>query len=378
MHYVSAFPVQRKDRKGRPWVGVLKYKDPNGKWREVRKTFPGVKYKRDAQRLLAEWREEMELEAECPARSLTVKEAVVAHLSDQRCMGQISKATYWNNLRAAEWGLFPYLGDLSLGDLSPAKFQRYVIQLSKKYKPSTVGTVAAILWKTCKAAYWMEELNNDPTKGVKLPPLKERRINYLDAEGRKKLFAELSRESKFYLPATIAFYTGMRAGEICALKWKDIDLSIGCIHVKRSVKKYRNDSGEIVLEVSSTKTYKDRTIPIVSQLQEVLIDQWNVHGLDYDGYVVKDRDSLLLCTSFLKWSRRHGVIGAQGKCITMHGLRHTFATMCVQSKMDVKSLSSILGHASAAMTLDVYASADEEAKRANMALFEKMVNEEQM
>ena len=293
-------------------------------------------------------------------------------------MGQISKATYWNNLRAAEWGLFPYLGDLSLGDLSPAKFQRYVIQLSKKYKPSTVGTVAAILWKTCKAAYWMEELNNDPTKGVKLPPLKERRINYLDAEGRKKLFAELSRESKFYLPATIAFYTGMRAGEICALKWKDIDLSIGCIHVKRSVKKYRNDSGEIVLEVSSTKTYKDRTIPIVSQLKEVLIDQWNAHGLDYDGYVVKDRDSLLFCTSFLKWSRRHGVIGAQGKCITMHGLRHTFATMCVQSKMDVKSLSSILGHASAAMTLDVYASADEEAKRANMALFEKMVNEEQM
>ena len=73
MHYVSAFLVQRKDRKGRPWVGVLKYKDPNGKWREVRKTFPGVKYKRDAQRLLAEWREEMELEAECPARSLTVK-----------------------------------------------------------------------------------------------------------------------------------------------------------------------------------------------------------------------------------------------------------------------------------------------------------------
>lgn len=377
MRYMSAFLVQRKDRKGRPWVGVLKYKDARGEWREVRKTFSGVRYKRDAQKLLAEWREEMELDAEHSTRALTVKEAVIAHLSDQRCMGQISKATYWNNLRAAEWGLFPYLGELNLGDLSPIVFQRYVIQLSRKYKPSTVGTVAAILWKTCKAAYWMEELGSDPTKGVTLPPLKERRINYLDAEGRRKLFAELAKDSKFFLPVMIAFYTGMRAGEICALKWEDVDLDIGRIHVKRSVKKYKNDDGEIVLEVSSTKTYKSRTIPIVSQLRELLIDQLGEHGSDYDGYVVKDRDPLLFGTSFLKWSRRHEVMGVQGKCITMHGLRHTFATMCVQSKMDVKSLSSILGHASAAMTLDVYASADEEAKRANMVLFEKMVSGEQ-
>lgn len=61
--------------------------------------------------------------------------------------------------------------------------------------------------------------------------------------------------------------------------------------------------------------------------------------------------------------------------MTMHGLRHTFATLGVQSGMDIKSLSSILGHSSAAMTLDIYASDDEQAKKLAMKRFRLFLDE---
>lgn len=373
MHYASAFLVRREDRKGKPWVGVLKFRAPDGRWHEKRKTFSGVKFKREAQRLLVEWRERMEEQAAYPKGIETVREAVLSHLDEQRCMNQISNATYWNHVKTARWGLFPYLGDVRMDDLSPVVFQKYIIELSQKYKPSTVGTVVAILWKTCKAAFWMGEMRKDVTAGVVLPPVKERKINYLDGHGRKRLFEELNHESKFYVPVMIAFFTGMRAGEICGLRWEDVDFSENVVHVRRSTKKYKDKAGKWVIEVSATKTYKRRIVPLSGQLRETLLSWMQVHKFEFEGYVIPDRDPLLFCTSFLKWSGRHGVKGVLGKPISMHGLRHTFATMCVQAKMDVKSLSSILGHASAAMTLDVYASADEEAKKANMLLFEQMV-----
>lgn len=69
---------------------------------------------------------------------------------------------------------------------------------------------------------------------------------------------------------------------------------------------------------------------------------------------------------FKKWSSRNKLDSVLGKPITFHGLRHTFATLGVKSKMDIKSLASILGHKDAAMTLNIYASDDEQAKQINI------------
>ena len=82
-------------------------------------------------------------------------------------------------------------------------------------------------------------------------------------------------------------------------------------------------------------------------------------------------------SAFEKWAKRNELISVLDKPLTMHGLRHTFATIAVESKMDIKSLASILGHKDAAMTLNIYASDDENAKQANIMALAAMMEQEE-
>lgn len=364
MYYTSASLSRMKGRKGSPWRGTLSYKDEWGRYRQVRKVFSGIELKRDAKIALQEWRAEMELKAELQENK-TLEQAVEFHLARQLSMNQISEVTLQNSLRLARKSVFPYIGIIRFGDARREDLQRLIDFLIVSYKPTSVRTIFSIVSKTFKEAYRRGELNVDPTVGVILPRVTRREVNYLDCSGRERFFGEMTQACPFYLASMIAYYTGMRAGEICALRYKDIDFSVLTIRVERAAKEIKTENG-VRIKISDTKTHKTRSIPILPQLQTILEGEYVEGFSDADSFVVSQRNPRLLCTSFLKWSRRHGVLGATGKPITMHGLRHTFATLGVQSGMDIKSLSSILGHSSAAMTLDIYASADEHAKRLAM------------
>ncbi len=367
MYYTSASLVRMKDRKGSPWRGTLSYKDEWGRYRQVRKVFSGIKLKRDAKIALEEWRAEMELKAELDA-SKTLEQAIEFNLARQLSMNQISEVTFHNSLRLAQRSIFPYLGKIRFVDVEHRDLQRLIDLLVEDYKPTSVRTIFAIASKTFKEAYRRGELKADPSAGVVLPRVTKRKVNYLDATGRDRFFGEMSPACPFYLASLIAYYTGMRAGEICALRVRDIDWEAKTIRVEKSAKEVRTGEG-VRVDISDTKTYKTRSIPILPQLERVLKSANEDGSRVEDDFVVPQRNPRLLCTSFLKWSHRHEVFGAEGKPMTMHGLRHTFATLGVQSGMDIKSLSSILGHSSAAMTLDIYASDDEQAKKLAMERF---------
>lgn len=373
MYYTASCLIRRNDRKSKPWVGILKYKDSQGKWREKRKTFSGVRYKRDAKKLLEAWRVEMEEKSAHASSGQFVRDAILEYLALQHKMHVLSNATYSNQRKVAEWGIFPYLGDMRLSNVTRNVLQCYIFELSGRYSPKSVRTISAILLKTCKAAYRDGKLLQNITEGLELPDEKGREISYLDRGGREVFFMALKEDSTFFLPASIAFYTGMRAGEVCALRWDDIDFEANIVRVLRSAKVYKDGNGEKAIEISDTKTYKSRTVPLLPQLRKILLESREKENHGTNSYVINRRDPHLLCTSFLKWSQRNKVLSVTGKPISMHGLRHTFATMAVQAGMDVKSLSSILGHSSAAMTLDVYASADEHAKQVNMKLLGELL-----
>lgn len=358
------------NRKGKPWRGTLQYKDPETqKWRQITKVFPDCQTKSEAKVELAKWREKKEEEASLVNSGRTVETAIRGYLANQRRLNTISLVTYQNSLRLAETIIFPLIGKKLFVGLSKVEVQDFVNELAKKgYKPSTSRTIFAILSKTYKDAFKRDEVLRDPTKGIALPRDIKGQINYLGIGGRRKFLALMTESCNFYLPTMIAYYTGMRAGEICALQWKDINLATRTIRITKTAKDYRTDSGRHEVEISNPKTPKSaRTIPIIDELGEILTDQAKRAKPQVNDYVVEWRNPRLLCASFQKWATRNEVIGEAGKPITMHGLRHTFATLGVQSGMDIKSLSSILGHSSTSMTLDTYASDDEQAKRFAMS-----------
>lgn len=366
MYYTSAHLQYCKDRKNK-WRGVLKHKDPiQNKWVEKKKTFAGVKYKRDAQIELNKWREEMEAKAPYVSNKLTVSIAITKYLQMQYRLNQINVSTYQGSLKIIETVINPRIGNKEFAEFSKKDAQDFINDLAKDYEPQSVRRYFNIVSKTFKEAYRNDELLRDPTKDVILPRIIRKPINYLDSEGRKKFLSVMTERSSFYLPSMLAYYTGMRSSEISALQWKDINIPMRTINVRQSAvfEKDPEKNNELRLFIGETKTPKSRrTIPIVAQLVPILLKAAEDKNPNINDFVVSQQNPKLLSTSFLKWANRNKIIGSAGKPISMHGLRHTFATVGVQSGMDIKSLSSILGHANTAMTLDIYASDDETAKR---------------
>ena len=372
------------ERRGKGWVGYLSYKDELGKWRKKKRAF-STKYKRDAFKMLNEWRDCEETRVERGNSPETIRDAVTCFLKQQRCLGLISEVTYQRNVRQAEYAVFPYIGDIDFYGITSTQLQAWVNTLSLKYAASSVNTYYAIFSKAYRYAFRVGKITRDARVGVVLPKQKGRhQIAYLDYEGRKRLNQLIeggevkhARSNDLYVPIVIAYYGGLRAGEICALKWQDIDFHGNVIRVTKSAKQIKNDSGKNVVIVGDTKTYSTRTVPIMPQLKNALLEQIALNKPRAMDWLCAWRNPRHLGSAFQKWACRNRLYSSLGKPITIHGLRHSFATNAVQSKMDIKSLASILGHKDAKMTLNVYASDDEMAKQSNMAMLAEMLLEEE-
>lgn len=379
MFYTSAFLRKVKDKDGSHWVGVLSYKDVDSSWKQKSKSFKKCKYKRDAQQALNKWWEDEESKISIKDREQTLDVAMEDCLKKQKHLGIISNRSYNDDLRIVRKTLDPLCGKWVVKDIDSEQLQELVNTMSAKYKPSTVRDYYAIVTKSIKNKVTDDDLYKKMTKDVTLPKDEVRRINYLDKDGRKKFLASMVNEnSQFYYPSMIAYYSGMRAGEICGLRWRDINFALNIITVDYAAKDYDEyETGETIEEMGDTKTHKRRVIPLMPQLKAILLARMEEVNPKPDDLVCNHRRPRLLCTSFQKWAKRHQIIGTLGKPITMHGLRHTFATVSIKSGMDVKSLQSILGHASAAMTLNVYASDDDDAKMLAMAKLSNFFDNEE-
>ena len=372
MYYTSGNVRKRKDKKGQPWQGVLRHKDDNGEWHEVKKSFSQAKSKGEAQAMHKAWWDQMEKEAaqkELRDRpQTTVVDAIRVYLERQHVMGILSTATFQRQYSQVHFAIEPYLGQNDFYTLTRKDVSDYIHEVSKKYSAQAVRNYFSIILKTYKDAVRNGLISKNPCDLQELPKIPDHRINYLDKEGRKKFLASINQldpSDYRYIVGMLAYYTGMRASEIAALEWGDINFAVDRIFVNKAASAVKDEHGRNVVEIKQTKSSAGkRTIPISLQVKEALLNYLGDNEPRSSDYVLdKDhRNPSNLCGCFLSWSRSRGIIGVLGKPITLHGLRHTFATVAVQSNADIKSLSSILGHARADITLNIYASDDEDAK----------------
>lgn len=218
-------------------------------------------------------------------------------------------------------------------------------------------------------------VRRDPCALVKPPKLPKKPPNALDAAGRNAVRALLvdGAPTPENTAALMALYTGMRRGEVCGLMWRDVDLDAGTIFVSRSIGVGTGGAYEKEPKTGGSR----RTIAIPGDLKKALrrrraameADAMRAGvPLEPTTYVIGEFTGGYLSPDTLsgRWAtiaHNNGLVGTQGRVVTFHDLRHTYATMAIAEGIDVKTVSSTLGHSSAAMTLDVYASADPKAKR---------------
>ena len=387
MKYTSVSVRQLKNRKGKPWQARAKYKDMNGKWKEVSQVFPEAKGKKEAKRMADEWLDNLNAEADNmpnASKNDTLDKIYLDYLTFQLETGVIEKSTYSNNLYYYNKYIKPYLGNYIFALIDRTVINGWITKLYQLgLSQNTIHTTYARLKKVYNYYYNSGELKNNPFKGVTMPKKGEPKTTHLTKEQMDNVLSAVYLDYKpqepIFIGILLAFYAGLRRGEICGLRWNDIDFHKKTISVRSAV-----GVSEGIGEGDYTKNPKNkssiRTFPMLPQLEEALKECYNTIKPKDNWFVIGNKESFMRPQQFnrlfAEFVDRNNLVDAYGKKITPHGLRHNMATVGIRAGMDIASLSLIMGHASRAMTLDTYGDANADALNiASKKLGETFVND---
>lgn len=380
----SSFCVQRE---GRAWRARAKYKDELGRWRAKTKTLAGAVGKREAERAAREWFDALNAEAEGAAEAApvaaaqSVGEFMAEYVDGCSVHAEPSTVNGYRYILRQQVDPYPIAG-IPVNALRPEKVRAWLAALTERYGAATVSKAFVLLRSAMRQAVNDERLLRNPTDGVRPPKRKRPEPNAIRDEDRRRLAATLAGASQTpdVVGMTLALYTGMREGEICALRWRNVDLGAGTIDVRESIGK---DGGRYYVKEPKTSgsrrtvAYPAPVARALSARRAEMMEEAIRAGVSFspDMFVLGriDRDGTTGDFRFLHprtlWERWRAfsdllaLIGTQGRRPTFHDLRHTYATTAIAAGVDVKTVSSQLGHANAAMTLNTYADADPDAKR---------------
>ena len=187
------------------------------------------------------------------------------------------------------------------------------------------------------------------------PSIERKELPILSFNDLKRLTANiLDHPNSTKVAVSLALFAGLRIGEICALRWDDIDMNERILCVRHTVSRVAatpSDPAHTMLILDKPKTATSlRHIPICTQLYEVLS---NYRQYVKSNYVVSNKPSFISPRT-LEYRFQIFLKKANISPIHFHSLRHTFATKCIESGVDIKSLSEILGHANVSITLTTY------------------------
>lgn len=264
----------------------------------------------------------------------------------------------------------PYLGEKNVCDITAPiinsflqdKIENGRLDGKGGLSPSYVRSMMIIIQSAINFA--SEESLCQPLKSnVLKPPVTKKDINILTKEEQQRIEHGInSREDPTSLGILISLHTGLRIGEVCALTWKDIDFNNGVLKVRHTIARVRDSkfSKSSILVLDNPKTSASiREIPISSVLKNSLSEYAPISKSEF---VVSTSKGFVSPRTYDY--RFHKIITVLGlPPINYHVLRHTFATRCIESGVDVKSLSEMLGHSNVSITLNTYVHSSMEMKK---------------
>ena len=374
----------------------------------------------------------------------TVPAYVESYIAHKEEAGKVQPSTVASYRQSATY-ISHGLSRVTMEELDFRIVQNWVNGLNRKgYAPQTVKKSFQVLRNACKDAVRRGDIRSNPCYDVELPSRVASEPNALDAAGvarmnalldigadedtpiseRARRLAELmgpkadgsprdaaemervvraARPCPMTLGARLALNSGLRAEELCGLRWRCVDFHrgegsavtgatirvlevIGRTKGSTFVKQPKSKAGRRDIEVgpgpaaelsrrrsemladAKAKGITSKRFDSLHVLGDVLA------GADGDGGRRGWMDPHWLGVQWGRLSRRAELFGTEGRPVTMHDLRHTYATQAIANGIYVRTLASVLGHADVSLTLNTYAAADPDAKRRVVAVMDGVMS----
>ena len=287
----------------------------------------------------------------------------------------IKESTYSRYVHLANAHILPYLGKLPTGKLTTQAVEKHISFLLNKGRvdkkgglaPKTVSDILTLIkgsidYANCSGYSVNCYLDRLTVKKTQLD------MRVLSVEEQHRLCDILMQDmnlTKFGV--LLCMYTGIRIGEVCALKWESIDFSEGILSIRETLQRIQaTDVGAckktkiVITEPKSKKALRD--IPLPGFVLEYAASlKRNPKAYILTGCSDRYIEPRSLQYTFKKYTKECGLTD-----VNYHALRHTFATRCIELGFDVKTLSELLGHSSVNITLNRYVHSSMDTKRTNM------------
>lgn len=241
--------------------------------------------------------------------------------------------------------IVPYFKHYELNEIRPSDIKRWQGKLLEGIEPKTVKNARIVLSTILNDAVEDELIAKNPTDKVKLPKalVKDDIVPFTLTEVKAMLSSSDAWMESFL---TTAFFTGMRTGELMALKWEDINFVSNKIHVRRSIRQGIE---------GTTKNGKDRLIDMLPVVASALKKKYRENGLKYD-YIFTSRlgKPYTESNSIIRWKWKPLLKRCSIDYRKLYNTRHTFATTMLLNGEDVLWVSKTLGHADISTTMKYY------------------------
>ncbi len=273
---------------------------------------------------------------------------------------RLKGATVAKYSQMIETHITPKLGYIKISELNAFEINKFLEDKLKHggkhaeaLSPSYVRTMAIIIEAAIN--YAVSEGLCLPLKSpINKPTVLKKELFVLNKHTeniiKEKLYPDCSLVS---VGVFLALYAGMRIGEVCALRWCDVDFDLNVIHIRHTVSRIQsqNQNQKTKLIIDDPKTTSSaRDIPMPTILKNKLLQAYLNRCSEF---VVSSNDSFVGTRTF-DYQYRNLLKRNNIEVFNFHTLRHSYATRCAESGMDAKTLSILLGHSSSKTSLEIY------------------------
>ena len=301
---------------------------------------------------------------------ITLCELARLMLEDDRNLNYIKKGTYYRNIETLKRiEKSTYMKNTPIQELTYPAIKDFLLS-ETCMSQSIIDKVYMMLKKTLKEAVKRKIIKENPADDLKKPKSSKHRekVRALTTDEEIRLYKILTTEDVNYShQMLLSMLTGLRMGEINALTIDDINLGFKTITVNKTIA--RGAKGEAFISESPKTESGNRTIPISATVMPLVKEIVLCAGKEY----VFESKGKLVATSqvnsqFKRIIQKYKILDKKVKGrISLHSLRHTFATRCIEAGMQPKVLQHILGHSDIKITLNTYCDAFENFQHENIA-----------